>query len=162
MEADTWATCTARLEAGELADHTDPRTNTPRHAPLGRASGTPRQAASGHQRSVRHTKRRPGPTKRALLSFPGSLEGESRPGRNLRRALDLQAQLRQTGMIRWTRPERPTVLALALLNRLIVDAGDAAPHKSVFVDGAPPYSITGRLSSVRQLLGWGLDSGPTT
>jgi hypothetical protein len=26
----------------------------------------------------------------------------------------------------------------------------------------PPYSITGRLSSVRQLLGWGLDSGPMT
>src|SRR6476659_4278559 len=68
MEADTWATCTARLEAGELADHTDPRTNTPRHAPLGRASGTRRQAASGHQRSVRHTKRRPGATKRALIS----------------------------------------------------------------------------------------------
>jgi len=50
-------------------------------------------------------------------------------------------------MIGWTRPERPTVLALALLNRLIVDAGDAAPHEPVFVEfpvlvpvGAKPVS----------------------
>src|SRR5213079_330337 len=68
MEADTWATCTARLEAGELGDWTDPRTNTPWRPPLARGSRVRRQAASGHQRSVRHTKRRPGATERTLVS----------------------------------------------------------------------------------------------
>src|SRR5436190_1308968 len=68
MEADTWATCTARLEAGELGDWTDPRTNTPSQPPLARASRTRRHAASAHQRSVSHTKRRPGATKLTLIS----------------------------------------------------------------------------------------------
>src|SRR5438552_3524846 len=63
-------------------------------------------------------------------------------------------------MIGWTRPERPTVLALVLLNRLVVDAGDAAPHKPAFVElpvlvavGAKPVPGAGAPAQVQRWVG---------
>src|SRR5262244_1746493 len=46
----------------------------------------------------------------------------------------LQPEIAQTRMVVGAPPERPVILALALLDRQVVDAGDAPAHQAVLVE----------------------------
>src|SRR5438552_2730195 len=67
---------------------------------------------------------------RVLPQNPGHAWVSISPAR-LRRS---KAEIAQTGVVVGAPAERPVVLALALADRQIVDAGDAQPHQTVLVE----------------------------
>src|ERR1700746_848313 len=85
--------------------------------------GVPRRSAL--------TKRPSGPLDRVAVSVELRVVENANEHRSVARLRSLQSKLAQPGMIVRPGPERPTIFALALGDRQVVDAGDAPAHQAV-------------------------------
>src|SRR5205809_888566 len=74
------------------------------------------------------------PNSRNTSAISGMTSARSWSVRMARRSRDLQSQFRQTGMVVRPPSERPMEFALALHDRQIVDAGEAALHQPVRIE----------------------------